>query len=269
MFPSISLLRCLLSFCCHCSCLFLSISLSCYRRSLLLVHYAALYFSHSNMSSDFPNVPMCPSCLRVFKTTQGANAHISTSRRCKAYNKGKNPEEPYVPWDELISASTPSDNPPPNILSSPAFDPTLTLDDIDDMAFDLPTNLDPWVLAPNTGKEPGPSSRLPRTFQESSRVSQSLLQPADERFKVPTPTLWGAGHVFKVNPPRSGVDLDGDIRMGEGDSDAGEEPQDARFRPFASELDWKIAQWAVADSSSHAAFDRFLSIPGVRVPFAS
>ena len=39
------------------------------------------------------------------------------------------------------------------------------------------------------------------------------------------------------------------------------------FAPFASELDWKIAQWAVKDGIGHNSFDRLLNIPGVRLTF--
>lgn len=35
------------------------------------------------------------------------------------------------------------------------------------------------------------------------------------------------------------------------------------FAPFASELDWRVAHWAVTDGIGHKSFDRLLSIPGV------
>ncbi len=35
------------------------------------------------------------------------------------------------------------------------------------------------------------------------------------------------------------------------------------YAPFSSELDWRIAKWAIKDSAGQAAFDRFLAIPGV------
>ena len=35
------------------------------------------------------------------------------------------------------------------------------------------------------------------------------------------------------------------------------------YMPFASELDWRIAQWAVKDGPGQNAFDRLLKIPGV------
>ena len=40
---------------------------------------------------------------------------------------------------------------------------------------------------------------------------------------------------------------------------------DARWRPFASRLDWKVAMWAVREDVGQNALGRFLAIPGVGV----
>lgn len=81
----------------------------------------------------------------------------------------------------------------------------------------------------------------------------------------PHPAHAKSGWIFEKRAPnlRGGRqrDGDGDIVM---DSDA-DDLEGTCYRPFNSQLDWKIAQWAVKDSASHAAFDRFLEIPGVRV----
>lgn len=48
-----------------------------------------------------------------------------------------------------------------------------------------------------------------------------------------------------------------------------EEPSSEKqnpYAPFTSELDWRIARWAIKDNPGHKAFDRLLSIPGVRYP---
>ncbi|KAJ7201714.1 hypothetical protein GGX14DRAFT_371140, partial [Mycena pura] len=52
------------------------------------------------------------------------------------------------------------------------------------------------------------------------------------------------------------TDPDGDIEM-ESDSVNG-------FALFASELEWRIAEWVIKDGPGHKVFDRLLSIPGVR-----
>ncbi|TEB25366.1 hypothetical protein FA13DRAFT_1756601 [Coprinellus micaceus] len=44
----------------------------------------------------------------------------------------------------------------------------------------------------------------------------------------------------------------------EGDAD-----KDNPYAPFTSELDWRVAQWAVKEKVGHSAFDRLLDIPGV------
>ncbi|KIY60835.1 hypothetical protein CYLTODRAFT_363653, partial [Cylindrobasidium torrendii FP15055 ss-10] len=36
------------------------------------------------------------------------------------------------------------------------------------------------------------------------------------------------------------------------------------FHPFASKLDWEVAQWMVNDGIAHSSFNRLLNIAGVR-----
>jgi len=36
-----------------------------------------------------------------------------------------------------------------------------------------------------------------------------------------------------------------------------------KFAPFASELDWRVARWAVQEGIGHKSFDRLMVIPGV------
>jgi len=52
-----------------------------------------------------------------------------------------------------------------------------------------------------------------------------------------------------------------DIMDGPSDEEADREMD--RFAPFASELDWKIAKWAVGEGIRHKSFDRLVGIPGV------
>jgi hypothetical protein len=66
-----------------------------------------------------------------------------------------------------------------------------------------------------------------------------------------------AGRIIrKETPPRYTQDSDGDTLM---DEDGELNP----FVPFSSELDWRVAQWAVKDGPGQNAFNRFLEIPGV------
>ena len=38
---------------------------------------------------------------------------------------------------------------------------------------------------------------------------------------------------------------------------------DAKWKPFASEMDWRVAKWFIHEDIGQNALDRFLSIPGV------
>ncbi|KDQ49172.1 hypothetical protein JAAARDRAFT_201091 [Jaapia argillacea MUCL 33604] len=48
------------------------------------------------------------------------------------------------------------------------------------------------------------------------------------------------------------------------DSVANGEMEGDAFMPFASELDWRIAQWAIQESPGKGSVDRLLAIPGVK-----
>jgi hypothetical protein len=53
-----------------------------------------------------------------------------------------------------------------------------------------------------------------------------------------------------------------DVLMG--DIDESEEGG-GKYHPFESELDWRIACWAVQEGIGHGSFDRLMGIPGVGV----
>lgn len=104
---------------------------------------------------------------------------------------------------------------------------------------------------------PGPqtaANRL-RTFAAAHAGYRVLEDDDDERVVV---VEKDAGHVRrKEKPPGS------KICDKEGDTDMTENP----FHPFNSELDWRIAQWAIKENPGHKAFDRLLSVPGVSHTF--
>ncbi|EGO04440.1 hypothetical protein SERLA73DRAFT_148950 [Serpula lacrymans var. lacrymans S7.3] len=54
-------------------------------------------------------------------------------------------------------------------------------------------------------------------------------------------------------------DMDGDMDM---DSDMSDGSGNI-FAPFASELDWRVACWAIQDGIGHISFDTLMTIPGV------
>ncbi|EGO04582.1 hypothetical protein SERLA73DRAFT_68274 [Serpula lacrymans var. lacrymans S7.3] len=85
-----------------------------------------------------------------------------------------------------------------------------------------------------------------------------------ERIEVPHPT---AGKVIRMDKTVyerwkrefGAENMDGDMDM---DSDKSDGSGNI-FAPFASELDWRVACWAVQDGIGHKLFDRLMAIPGV------
>ncbi|KAJ7433255.1 hypothetical protein B0H11DRAFT_2259609 [Mycena galericulata] len=190
----------------------------------------------------------CPACGRISKTAGGTLSHLSQSKHCSWYRKGKNPE------GRRRTMRTPSPDilPPAEITADPNEEPDIPVGDaIEEWEDDL------FQFIPIDPNVPGPS-RLP-----SSNSFRHLSDEGDTRVVDSHPT---AGRVIRMNEnlhakwKRSfglAMDGDGDVEMGGPDISNG-------FAPFASELDWRIAEWVIKDGPGHKAFDRLLNIPGVR-----
>ncbi|KAF8222195.1 hypothetical protein L208DRAFT_1324030, partial [Tricholoma matsutake] len=117
--------------------------------------------------------------------------------------------------------------------------------------------------------EPGPGP-------SASRVSGSYCQTAslrmldeedDERIEEVHPTagkcIWMDDRLHEKWKRMFG---EAEIGAGSGSDGSDTVIDDSStnpYYPFASELDWRIAWWAVKDGPGHNAFDRLLSIPGV------
>lgn len=50
------------------------------------------------------------------------------------------------------------------------------------------------------------------------------------------------------------------FRLPEADAEDGRE---THYHPFASEIDWRVAQWVIRQSKSNKAADELMAIPGV------
>ena len=109
---------------------------------------------------------------------------------------------------------------------------------------------------------PGPqtaANHICQAVEGGKCLHQPLILDDDDDERV-TIVNEDAGKVRrKVDPPSlqppQRSDQHGDVSM---------EPS-SNFYPFNSELDWRVAQWAVQDSPGQNALDHLLSIPGVRL----
>ncbi|KAJ6449731.1 hypothetical protein C8R45DRAFT_947183 [Mycena sanguinolenta] len=164
-----------------------------------------------------------------------------------SYPKGKNPEG----WWRTMR--TPSPIPELDV----GHDAPINAEDIPviDVIKEWDDNIFQFIpLDPN---EPGPSS-APWNYQhlsdeDNNRVIDSHPTAGKViRMNDNLHTKWKKSFGLGIDP-----DSDGDIEMGGSDLPNG-------FALFASELDWRIAEWVIKDGTGHKAFDRLLNIPGVR-----
>ena len=204
----------------------------------------------------------CPVCDRWFQTSQGLISHLSLARSCKWYCKGKNPirldediPEP-VEMDELVVGN----------------DNSLNGIEVDDEDFeDVIQNRDlfRFVLPdqpPDGFSSPGASSSYPRQVT----ISPPILDDDDDARTFEEDVT--AGAVIAMQPTiiekwkvYFGDDADNDRMDVDGEETeraVGEDP-DRKWRPFASELDWRVAAWILKEDVGQNALNRFLSIPGV------
>jgi hypothetical protein len=169
------------------------------------------------------------------------NSHLSKARSCAWYEKGK-----------LRALGI-------NDIHDPAPSPPHDSDDMDDSNWD---NYDPqqdpdvdmefgpyeddfhFITTKDSEPEAGPG---PQT-----QIQIPILEDDDDQRFIQIDE--DAGRIYRQDPPprHCQVDEDGDTSMG-----------NSPFFPFASELDWRVAQWAVKDGPGHNAFNRLLEIPGV------
>lgn len=201
---------------------------------------------------------VCPACEKPFRTEQGLNSHMTTARSCSWYRRGKLADlQPFEDNDDILLDS--DDTPPKQIQRDiPPGQAIQYFDEYEPLYF-FPDEEEDVVLEGVAG--PGPST----SANHHGVHHQVLDDDDDERVEEIHPL---AGKVIAMNEDlvakwrlRCGgnADVDGDVEMGDVDENA---PNP--YAPFASELDWKVARWAVKDSPGHNALNRLLEIPGVR-----
>ena len=204
----------------------------------------------------------CPVCDRWFQTSQGLMSHLSLARSCKWYRKGKNPirldediPEP-VEMDELVVGN---DNPLNGIeVDDEDFEDVIQNRDL--FRFVLPDQ------PPDGFSSPGASSSYPRQVT----ISPPILDDDDDARTFEEDVT--AGAVIAMQPTivekwkvYFGDDADNDRMDVDGEETeraVGEDP-DRKWRPFASELDWRVAAWILKEDVGQNALNQFLSIPGV------
>ena len=181
------------------------------------------------------------------------NSHLSKARSCAWYEKEKLRE---LGLDNLDDLSVPAPREPEDGDDLENYDPQQDLDvDMDFGPYESEFNFLPSDK-PEIGRAgPGPQTAENRILQEAAKTHPILDDDDDQRVIQIDEE---AGRIYRREPPPGHfqVDKDGDSLM---DDDGEPNP----FFPFASELDWRVARWAVKDGPGHNAFNRLLEVPGV------
>lgn len=199
------------------------------------------------------NVHCEAGCDRFFASEKALLIHLKKSRACSLYLKGKmrdlgdaNDLEPILLQDMHQEEEMEFEESMESLGSHSWLDDILDvqLGAYEDKLHFWPENLE------DTGAGPGPQTA-------ANRILRHFVfdENEDERFVL---NDRNSGKILRHESPPTYMTLDDD-----GDTLMGEGQESNPFSPFSSELDWRVAQWAVEDEPGHNAFNRLLEIPGV------
>jgi len=208
------------------------------------------------------------------------NHHLLNARSCKYYMLGKfrawaNDDDDDESDDEGDLPSHEHEDHPEDhgdddeIDYNPMDDPDLQFGlsqlnlDRDDSFF-IPRYSDRTTSNVTNEGEGGPGPQTAAHRLRQTAASYHVLDDDDDKREINT--CEEAGKVRrKVSPPTlqlESKDANGDTIMREPDEQS--IPR-SPFFPFTSELDWKVAQWAIKEDPGKNALDRLLSVPGVHL----
>lgn len=116
---------------------------------------------------------------------------------------------------------------------------------------------------------PGPSTQAHRDRMADRQLGAKVRSLDDGDLSLVEVEHRSGGAVIRMDESihtrwRFAHNLPVDVPM-----DGSSKPLNNLYAPFASELDWRIAEWAVKDNIGHNSFNRLLQIPGVCDRFLS
>ena len=211
---------------------------------------------------------ICPACRRFFSTIKGVHSHLTSSRKCGWYKKEMLKQVPTHIRGAESNVSENADDldiyPFQETYDSTEMDHEMDPEDVVEEMEELFQFIP--LPEPLLGDEQPVKSSTSQGPGLHKWTSIQLEKEEDSQYvETPYPD---AGYVFGVDESlyskwkrhfgHQEIDEEGDVTMKDG-----MEPLSS-FAPFASELDWRVASWAIKDGIGHKSFDRLLSIPGVR-----
>lgn len=181
------------------------------------------------------------------------NSHLSKARSCAWYEKSKLRELGLESADNVDNLSVPPPREPEDSDDLENYDLRQDLDlDMDFGPYESELNFLPSD-EPEIGRA-GPDPQTETHIPQGAAKSHPILDDDDDQRVIQIDEE--AGRIFRQDPPPRHFQVDND-------SDCMMDGEPNPFFPFASELDWRVARWAVKDGPGHNAFNRLLEIPGV------
>lgn len=201
-------------------------------------------------------------------------AHLSCARSCKWYNKGKNVDHSTTYILETMEASS-TGTEVGTTGRSEGVDHEDPIENHSEYYQDIieDRNLFQFVFPPyadNAGGNEASTSASGQASDTSTRYRQTVFALDDDKDLRVEEENSLHGRVIRMSAT---VVETWKAFFGEDDND----PMDIddkegqhleRWRPFASELDWRVAMWAVRENVGQNALNRLLAIPGVIVRFS-
>lgn len=222
----------------------------------------------------------CPVCSKTFRTAGGKRAHMSGSASCSWYRLeklgdiqplGHHSQEGGPLGIQNLDDEDPDDGNPDDEEEGPDMDtgdimmdldqqqeelshfiPQVQFEDEDDDMIDQMDGSTTHANALHTLDDNDDDSRVVEVHPSAGYVIRM-----DETLHNKWRRTFGD---LKDLQTIDDIEDEGNKENGSGSS----ADQDSNpYTPFASELDWRVAQWAVKDGPGQNAFDRLLKIPGV------
>jgi len=203
----------------------------------------------------------CPAggCGRIFATVQARNSHLSQAQSCSWYRAF----EKTAAVEILFGEGLVNEKLGPDYMEKNG-------EEIDREAGGLlqafEQENDPFFLVSilpelDGGQGPGPSTQAYRDSLADQQLGSKPRTLDTEAEPVYEEEDVEIGNAIRFDP---------DLRtrweaIHGGTSSAA---MDSTYKPFASEMDWRIADWVVKEGIGHNTFDRLCKIPGVRVLFS-
>ncbi|KAL1712022.1 hypothetical protein EV715DRAFT_268174 [Schizophyllum commune] len=190
----------------------------------------------------------CPACKKVTKTVQGKNIPLSKSEKCAQYRLSK-----LHAMSRCVVAEVLLDSHQPGSGDMGAAAQQAATEVEEDLFYFAPPRV------PENGEPgPGPSTQAYRVARDAARHpidTNGLASLVEDEY-----VLRSAGKVVRMDERFHELWRK---MFGDTASDPIARESDA-YLPFASELDYRIASWAVNENISQLSFDHLLAIPGVK-----